>query len=191
MATPATIVIPRAGGGTDGDSAQGTGADIASDAAEAVGLLPLALLLPALAEQLGGADTDQGALGHVTVMMGMVLMVETILANVDHAVVAAVALIVPAAGGLGDGVAGAQLAAEATVVVIVAGPMAGIRVGRVAIQLGPLDHLVVGLARVDVDGTLIDDYRANLPRPRVAAIGVQVLRVLTFTFVVVPLGVGA
>lgn len=84
-------------------------------------------------------------------MMGVIVVFTGLFANIDHAIITAVVLVVPTTTGLRDGVARTKLAAEATVIIIFADP-AMIVVSRLPFYLGAVDNLVVGFTGVNDEG---------------------------------------
>jgi hypothetical protein len=90
-------------------------------------------------------------------------------ANIDHAIITAVVLVVPTTTGLRDGVARTKLAAEATVIIIFADP-AMIVVSRLPFYLGAVDNLVVGFTGVNDEGPsriIVVSFGAVVVRARV------------------------
>jgi hypothetical protein len=104
-----------------------------------------------IANQFCSADTDQSTFGEVASMMRVTVVFASLFANIDHAVITAVVLVVPTTTGLRDGVARAELAAKTTVVVIFA-DLATIVVSGFPFYLGPLDNLIVGFTGVNNEG---------------------------------------
>jgi hypothetical protein len=143
-----------------------------------------------VAQEFSGADTHEGPFSHVSSVMGVVFVLARLLADVNHAIIAAIVLVIATTGGLGDGITRAQFTPEPTIVVILAHATVVI-VGGFAVNLRAVDDLVVGLARLHVDGTsgFLNDYRL-IPRNDngVGPGTTRIIGLTVLTFVVVPFG---
>jgi hypothetical protein len=108
----------------------------------------LALTLAAAPHQFSGTNSNQGTFCEVALVVRVLVIVVTsgLFTNVDHAVVAAVAITIPmATAGLGDGVARAKFAARASIIVLADTAAAVIVVG-VFISIRATDDVVFGLS---------------------------------------------
>ena len=164
MTALAAVVIASTRSSTHGNSAQGAGAYVVTEPAEARRHL-VTFLLSMIANQFGCADTNQRTLREMASMMGMVVVFAGLFADIDHAIITAVLLVVPTTTGLRDGVAWAELAAKATVVVIFADP-AMIVVSRLPFYLGPVDNLVVRFTGMNNEGPSRCLIRVRFTRPK-------------------------
>jgi hypothetical protein len=160
----AAVVIAGTRSSTHGNSAQGAGTHVVTETAEARSHL-VTFLLSMIANQFCCADTDQRTLRKVASMMGMIVVFTSLFADVDHAIITAVALVVPTTTGLRDRVARTELAAKATVVVIFADP-AMIVVSRLPFYLGPVDNLVVRFTGMNNEGPSRCLIRVRFTRPK-------------------------
>jgi hypothetical protein len=104
-----------------------------------------AVPLAVTADQLCCSSTHQCTFCKVTAMVGVVVVVAGLFANVDHAVIAAVVLVAVnvAAACLGNGISWAQLATGASVVVFADSTMSGVIVG-IFVDFGAAHNVVIG-----------------------------------------------
>jgi hypothetical protein len=117
------------------------------------------LSLAVTADQFCCSGTNQCTLCKVTAVVGVVVIVAGLFANIDHAVIAAVVLvaITTAVACLGNGVSWAQLAARTSVIVLADSTMSVVVVW-ILVGFGAAHNVVVGFAgRVWIAG-LTNEY---------------------------------
>jgi hypothetical protein len=112
------------------------------------------LALAVAAQQFSSTDTNQSTLGKVAlVVVVLTVIVAGLFANIDHAVVAAVvvavAIAMMTATSLGNGIAGAQFTARATILVLANSAVVMIVV-RVFLGIRATNHIILGLTRTGV-----------------------------------------
>jgi hypothetical protein len=103
--------------------------------------------LAVAADQFCCSGTNQCTFCEVTAVVGVVVVVAGLFANIDHAVIAAVVLvaITTAVACLGNGVSWAQLATRTTVIVLADSTMSMVVV-RILVGFGAAHNIVVGFA---------------------------------------------
>jgi hypothetical protein len=131
MAALAAVVILGSRDSFDCNSAQGTSAYIAPEAASTTRDFP-SVFLRTTPEQFCGADADQSARGKVAAVVIIVFL--GLFADVHHAVVTAV-VIVASAGGLRDRVTRTELSSDAAVIIVIFPDTAMIVVGWFSVSV--------------------------------------------------------
>lgn len=150
MSALAAIIISGARGCIYGNGTQCTGTDVAADTTHATGHI-FSSLLATTTEQFCSADADQRTLRQMASVVRVIVDFTSLLADIDHAVVTAVVLVIASSGSLRDRVAGAELAPEATIIIILTNP-AMVVVARVTFHFGSVDNLIIGLTGRGIDG---------------------------------------
>jgi hypothetical protein len=187
----------------DGDCSQSTSAHCLTETADAMTHF-FTFFLAVAAEQLGGTGGSESALGQMATVMRVfrvIVAASCFLADVDHAVIAAVILvaITAATTRLGDGVAWAELTAASTLSVV---PITTVVVAvGISLGIGAAHQIVVCLAGIHIDVSgfmnnywlLANDHRCRRRRslqvvhgPGVVTVdgGLGVLTFVVISFVV-------
>jgi hypothetical protein len=165
MATAAlaAVVVANMTRCVDSNGTKGTSAGRLHCVAHAMADL-LTLALTVATQQFSSTDTNESTLGKVAlVVVVLTVVVAGLFADIDHAVitavVVAVAIAMVTATRLGDGVAGTQFTARATVFVLANSAVVMIVV-RVLLGIRATNNIILGLTRtaVSISGCIYDGY---------------------------------